>query len=385
MENVLPSNIEIQYAETSEPLIENNEKKIKLKEYLEEKDEKFNQEFGKNETLNFSTTVKVKTNLLYHDGKMILEGQELTVIPIHLTNEMKRGVQLIGNPTRYERLFPILTLNFDLVTAKLTVTSKERKEFKIDVLGTPKVFEFQFPSTTPNELFIQLIRLIQSSISSSLGNSMNLFGVSMRKNFYQNYFVDYLKFLKWAKTGDVIIFRGNECPARCQRCFTQADYDHVGLFIKKEQGLFVFESTSKDGVKLRPWIEFVVYFWNLLYEKMVYRELIIELPEKEKIQENINKKVLEFVDLTQYKKYRLKGCGLCFAEVMKEYEKKNEWDKSKGFFCSQLVAGAYYMAGIMPYVSDTRAYLPGAFSRDGNLPLEKGFRLGPEYILEFSE
>ena len=164
MANVSPSNIEIEIAETSDPLIENKDKKLRLKEYLEEKDEKFNKEFDKNDILNFSTTVKVKTNLLYHDGKMILEGQELTVIPIHLTKEMKSGAQLVGNPTKYERLFPILSLNFDLITAKLTVTSKERKEFKIDVLGTPKVFVFQFPIMTPDELFIQLIRLIQSSI-----------------------------------------------------------------------------------------------------------------------------------------------------------------------------------------------------------------------------
>ena len=52
-----------------------------------------------------------------------------------------------------------------------------------------------------------------------------------------------------AKTGDLLIFRGFECPARCQRCFTGAHYDHIALLYKKHDVLFVYESTSKD-VKL---------------------------------------------------------------------------------------------------------------------------------------
>ncbi len=49
-----------------------------------------------------------------------------------------------------------------------------------------------------------------------------------------------------AKTGDLLIFRGFECPARCQRFFTGADYDHIALLYRKHDELFVYESTSKD-------------------------------------------------------------------------------------------------------------------------------------------
>jgi hypothetical protein len=54
------------------------------------------------------------------------------------------------------------------------------------------------------------------------------------------------EFASKAKTGDLLIFRGLDCPANCQRCFTRAHYDHVALLIKKGEQLYVYESTSKD-------------------------------------------------------------------------------------------------------------------------------------------
>ena len=52
------------------------------------------------------------------------------------------------------------------------------------------------------------------------------------------------QFSKKSKTGDIMLFRGYEFPARCQRCCTGAHYDHVALLIKKYTELEVYESTS---------------------------------------------------------------------------------------------------------------------------------------------
>ena len=57
---------------------------------------------------------------------------------------------------------------------------------------------------------------------------------------------------------------------------------------KKNGILYAYEATSKDGCKKRQWIQFKGYFWNLLYEKMVYRELIIKV-DNEDIKDNIIK------------------------------------------------------------------------------------------------
>jgi hypothetical protein len=52
------------------------------------------------------------------------------------------------------------------------------------------------------------------------------------------------EFAKKSKSGDLILFRGYEYPAKCQRCCTGSDYDHVALLIKKFIDLEVYETTS---------------------------------------------------------------------------------------------------------------------------------------------
>jgi hypothetical protein len=64
----------------------------------------------------------------------------------------------------------------------------------------------------------------------------------------KNYYIFESEFKEKAKTGDLLIFRGFECPAKCQRCFTGAHYDHVALLYKKYDILSVYESTSKEVI-----------------------------------------------------------------------------------------------------------------------------------------
>ena len=98
---------------------------------------------------------------------------------------------------------------------------------------------------------------------------MNLFGISLRKDFSYNYFIKASEFEYKAKTGDLLLFKGFDCPSNLQRCYTRNEYDHIALLCRKHGILFVYEATSKDGCKQRQWIQFMAYFWNLLYEKMV--------------------------------------------------------------------------------------------------------------------
>jgi formate dehydrogenase assembly factor FdhD len=119
---------------------------------------------------------------------------------------------------------------------------------------------------------------------------------------------------------------------------------------------------------------------------MVYRELIIKMEFKQckKFENELEIKVDEFIKETQRKKYLISCCAICCSSKA-EYERKNEWTKSQGFFCSQLVAAAYLKCGIMTYTKGTGYYLPGAFSQSkNNLELNENFSLGPEIIIDFS-
>lgn len=64
------------------------------------------------------------------------------------------------------------------------------------------------------------------------------------------YFMFEEQFCERAKTGDLLIFRGFEFGARCQRLFTGSQYDHVALLVKRNNILNVYESTSKDVSKI---------------------------------------------------------------------------------------------------------------------------------------
>lgn len=365
---------------------DNNDNENLLKENLTRLDNTlFNNEYINTLNISFTTTIQAKVNHSFHDGKLILKKNILTVAPIHIGREIKGSKKLVKPPSYDAILHPILTLNFDLITAELEL-HKDKHSFIIYVLGSNTIFEFKLPPPSTNEMFNHIVLYIQTAIMNSKGYNMNLIGISKRVNFYCDYYISLKDFETKAKSGDVLIFRGLEMNAKCQRCFTQADYDHVALLIRKSNGLFVYEATSRDGVKLRHWREFTCYFWNLLYEKIVYRELIISsYEEHESIKTNIQNNLLEYIEKTQGKTYRLKGCGICYATSNQGFERVNDWQKEKGFFCSQLVAGAFYSCKVMPYVVDSRRFLPGAFSKDGDMPFEKGFELGIEQIIDFTE
>jgi len=50
--------------------------------------------------------------------------------------------------------------------------------------------------------------------------------------------------IKQAKTGDIILFKGYHPSAKCQRCFTRAEFDHAALLIKRHEYLEMYESNS---------------------------------------------------------------------------------------------------------------------------------------------
>lgn len=357
------------------------EKPKELSQIFCDRDKRLTNEFENTQkNIHYETTIYAKDNLIYVKGKLVISGASFYVIEINEKyNFIKPEV-----PKPLDEFHPLVSLNFNLVTAKLTYNLMKQK-FQIFVLGKDEPFKFE--SKLPMSEFQTLLKTIQTAIINSLGHSQNLIGVSLRKDFHLNYYITEKEFLSKVKTGDVLVFRGLECPAKSQRFFTRAEYDHVGLLLKRGIDVWVYEATSKDGCKARTWREFSIYGWTLLYEKMTYRELIVNLPEKErsKVLERTRLKLEEFVAITEKKKYRLTACGLCCKLNSQEYEKRNEWKKAKGFFCSQLVIASYLHSGIIKYNSDTRSYLPGTFSRDFTLPFKEGFGFGPENIIEFSE
>lgn len=323
---------------------------------------------GFHEIFRLSTQAEIKIGLFYKKVHIIIEPYLIKAFEIGYKDENH----------------PIIALDFDMVTASIGLNKSSPNTLNLYVLGYKSYFMLRFSN---EEILKNAAMILNYYITNSEGNERNMMGVSLRKDFYKYYYIRENDFKNIAKTGDILIFRGFECAAKCQRFFTQAHYDHVALLIRHNDYLCVYESTSKDGVKLRRWAEFTHSHWNLLYDKMVFRRLIIKENndnEYNKIINNIIKKTDEFVKETESKRYTINLCSLCCSKKV-SHEMENRWGETQGFFCSQLVAAAYLKCGIIEYNKYSGSFLPGAFSSNKKLMFNKSFSLSPEIIIDFTK
>lgn len=374
-----------------------NQVKIpKLSNTLYQRDQTFNSEYN---SLSFSMT----TPILYKQNKKyvlypycIIEKNRLAIFkyknkkkakatkayePIITTTSVNNAYENSLNEM-YDINHPILVLNFGFLSFFITA-KKNKYEIIINILSENNIIIRLKSPNNNNEIFIRLLILLTHISHISKGNLSNTFSISLRKNFLTTYYISEAEFTFRAKTGDILLFKGFETQAACQRCVTKSKYDHVALLYKKRGCLYVYESTSTDGCIRRLWREFIVYFWYLLYEKITYRELRINNEkDKDTIINYITTKAEEFYTETKGKEYELNlGDIACGSKTIEDKRKKNE----KGYTCSSLVAGAYRSMGVINSSINIKRILPGDFSVDSQLVLTKHFDLGPEITIDFTK
>ena len=158
-------------------------------------------------------------------------------------------------------------------------------------------------------------------INNSEGFKKNKLGLSLRNNkFYKNIYITPLDFESTAKTGDILLFKSLDTFADLQRLYTCDNYDHVAIILKENNKIKIFESTSMGKCSPLSWIHFKMLFFNLVYDKIAYRELIIENKNEEKIIEEKSKNFLKEIEGKNY--YLFISKFLCCQKPDKyEYEK----------------------------------------------------------------
>jgi hypothetical protein len=304
-------------------------------------------------------------------------------IGINNNNETAKNNYLLKN--KFNLSSPLLSLNFNLLSCKLLV-NKISNEFQIIILGTKQKFSFIL---TDKDLFSKYIFLIQDIISNTEGSKYNLLGLSIRNNtFYKESYITPYEFESQAKTGDLLLFRTIDICADCQRFFTCDNYDHVGLIIKENKKIYIFESTSLGKCDTLSWNCFKTLFFNLIYHRIAYRKLNYENEDSKKVKENqkyLEEKCKQFKEKIRGKEYYLSIPRFLCCKKPEEYEYDMKWDKAQGFCCSALAAALYINIGIVKLEKSVHSTRPGDFEHDRNrLTFEKGYSLGPEKIIEFS-
>jgi hypothetical protein len=288
---------------------------------------------------------------------------------------------------------PILFLNLNLLSCCYSI-NQHSLSFELHVLSSPHVITFQFRVPyNNNTIYQQIITLLRYLITGSRGYRANIMGVAIRSNFYKQFYMSEVEFQYKAKTGDVLIFRGYDCYSKLQRCLTRSQYDHVGIVIKSNGVLFVYDATMVEGCKRKLWRDFVLYAWYLMYEKVVFRELCVVGVSKEKKEETeqiVNKKCEEFYLQTCGRDYYMHCSSIACdnnsiaSSSVRNGRKETLIKSNKGFTCSALVSAAYYHMGILNVNVDS--VLPGDYAQDeSKLTFNKPFELGPEYVIDFTK
>ena len=305
---------------------------------------------------------------------------------IEINNNKKININNYILKNKYNLSSPLLSLNFNLLSCKLLV-NKRNFEFQIIILGTKDKFSFV---SNNKELFNKFIYLIQNMISNTQGSKHNILGLSLRNNiFYKETYISTYEFESQAKTGDLLLFRTIDTCANCQRFFTCDEYDHVGIIIKRNKKLFIFESTSIGKCTTLSWNCFKTLLFNLVYYRIAYRKLNYEnenLKNNSEHQRLLDEKCALFLKDIEGKDYYLSIPRILCCKKPDKYEYEKDWKKAKGLCCSALAAAMYIKFGIVKLEKSVHSTKPGDFEQDRNrLTFEEGYSLGPEKIIEFSE
>ena len=150
-----------------------------------------------------------------------------------LNKDHKRSCNL----EEFERI-PHIVLDFDTISVMCNVNFKD-KIFKLKVLSTNKEFVFKYIKSNKKRViddkvvFNKILNYLQYFISNSKGNKELLLNVCLKKNiFYKYYHLHESQLTNRANTGDILLFRGLECPSKCQRsltCETYGNFIHTIL------------------------------------------------------------------------------------------------------------------------------------------------------------
>ena len=118
------------------------------------------------EIFRFSTKCDLKIGLFYKKIHVTIEPYLIKAFEIGYTDENN----------------PMLILDFDLVTANISIDKKSKYTFNLYVLGYGSYFKFRFNN---EDIFKNAVMFLHYYITNSEGYDKNLLGVSLRKDFYK--------------------------------------------------------------------------------------------------------------------------------------------------------------------------------------------------------
>jgi len=262
-------------------------------------------------------------------------------------------------------------IDFNSITAAILISNhRPWTTFKLKILGLPSTINFKIPysQTHTNELK-DWLQTIHEHLEWSLGYLTDKATLTLTNPLTFKYpLLPNTDLLKYANTGDIILFRGYSKGSSLQRLFTCSKYDHVGVVLKTfDDSILLFESTSDLGVSFIDWNLFYQIGWVSKYDRVVYRKLKMNRTDE------IVEKLESFISSVKDKKFKF--------SLKSVFGKGGGQNENQTFFWSELIAAVYQVLGILPEDEVCSRYWPGSFSTEKNIRLINGASLGEEYLI----
>ncbi|CAK9017449.1 unnamed protein product [Durusdinium trenchii] len=234
--------------------------------------------------------------------------------------------------------------------------------FRLLVAGSNRAFEMCVSSKQLGEEWIQDIlehledAARRSQCSRLRADQLNVFNYGrFHSAWWKVSRISPETFKQIADSGDILLFKSQGTFPRLIRAASRAAllggrYDHVGLILKLEGGnIALLEATGNEGVGLCTWANFLANSWEKLYPEMALRRVRCTR-SSDKL-----RALQDWVSDVYGKPYNL--------TVGKLQHRGSTGGDQKDFFCSQLVAEALKVMGVIPRgQKDSAEFWPDSFS-----------------------
>lgn len=177
----------------------------------------------------------------------------------------------------------------------------------------------------------------------------------------------------------MLLFRSNYLLANATRIYSGSHFDHVGIILKnalEPDDLFMLDATS-NGVLVNKWSFLRKSIGeDKFYEKVVFKKMSFKRTDDMVI------KLENFMKTTMGNSYNISIEKMMRRQTM--HPGRSTVEEDRDFFCSELVAKAFKIAGIMQ--DDEKSctqYMPGSFSDDGchELKLTEGVTMETDKVV----
>lgn len=267
------------------------------------------------------------------------------------------------------------------VSNLLDSTSSQEVRFRLCANGSNRAFEMYAASEEDgNEWVSTLVAHIAEAEKQAANGKMGDRSASRLPTFDRAWWrVSRIlphQFETLAQTGDVLLFRSKGAFPKLLRAVSgRARFDHVGIILKLDTNVVaVLEATGNTGVGVCTWKEFLENEWHKLYPELALRRVRFQRdPERlQRLQEWINEVIGKPYSLTVSQLARRGSTG----------------GGQQEFFCSQLVAEALKVLGVIPRGGKNSAeFWPSSFSTKSSETIEvsPGCSFDPEELtIDFS-